>query len=63
MLATNMDPRKVACQKAKDLKTNDPADLAKCFAYSTASITDCRSEGVDLTRVSKSQPISYGMIV
>jgi hypothetical protein len=50
ILVSNLDLRKSACQKAKDLKTNDPDDNAKCFAYSTASITDCKAAGVDLPK-------------
>jgi hypothetical protein len=50
MLASNLESRKVACQKAKDLKTNDLGDVSKCFAYSSASITDCNAENVELIR-------------
>jgi hypothetical protein len=50
ILASNLESRKVACQKAKDLKTTELSDLNKCFGYSSASITDCIAEDVDLIR-------------
>ena len=50
MLASDMENRKLACQRAKDLKTNNLNDLDKCFAYSSASITDCSAEDVNLIK-------------
>jgi hypothetical protein len=50
ILKTNIATRKAACQSAKDLGTDDPSDSGKCFAYSSASISDCKGEGVDLSR-------------
>ncbi|TPJ77214.1 hypothetical protein [Mesorhizobium sp. B2-6-2] len=48
ILASKLASRKVACQKAKDLKTDEVDDDKGCFAYSTASIVDCKNEGVEL---------------
>lgn len=50
ILASGLESRKAACQKANDLKTDDPTDSTRCFTYSTASVTDCKSEGVDLSK-------------
>ena len=45
---TRRDGKKAACEAAQGLKTDDPADSARCFTYTMNSIALCANEGVTL---------------
>jgi hypothetical protein len=50
ILQQGLANRKAGCNAAKALKTDEPLEVTKCFTYSTATIVDCKSEGVDLVK-------------
>jgi hypothetical protein len=47
LLATKPTP-KAACETAVQLKTDDPADTAKCFDYTPNAFAFCKDVGVTL---------------
>jgi hypothetical protein len=48
VLLATAKTRKEACQKAKDLKTEDITQDKMCQTYGPTTISDCKAEGVEL---------------
>jgi hypothetical protein len=40
--------RKEACEAANKLKTSDPSESKKCYAYTKGTIADCKDEKIKL---------------
>lgn len=50
ILLTTEATKKGACQDAKMLKTDDPADTTKCLTYTNNTVALCQAEGVQLSQ-------------